>query len=141
MLFLRGEGGTLRVLIPSPGAIRELLTKQVERWLGNQLDGTHTRKALDQFAMSDEMLLQPISHPQVVDGLDAACELPLTERPQVRVIGRELQPGVVMATALEVSDRRSIFFPSGLFNTLTTRLEPFIGAVDQPVMLEAVQAG
>ena len=58
--------------------------------------------ALNSFAMGDDLLLSPVTNPQTIDQLNAACDRPLLHRPAVNVIGNELQPGIVLGTALEV---------------------------------------
>lgn len=114
LLLLRNErDDTLRVLLPSPRATRELLARGVETWLGAQESGTHTATVLKRFTLSDTFV-DELSHPEVVDRLAASIDgRSLAERPPIRVWGVPIQPGVVLATALAVADSRPrVFFPS-----------------------------
>jgi hypothetical protein len=146
MLFLKESSGeTLRVLIPSPRATRELLAGMLEGWLGRVdkrywCDNSHVRNVLWDFAIEDDLLLRPVSHPQLIDRLDASCESTLGERPQVKVIGEPIQDGVVLATALEVNGERNVFLPSGFFHQLHADVSPFFKKTDEPKMISTVEA-
>lgn len=122
MLFLQNEqGDTLRVLVPTPKATRQLLAGTIEKILKNVQRYTFTHEAIQAFTMDDAMLCAPISHPKIVDALDADCGKPVADRRKVAVIGTEIQPGVAVATALEVNGELSVFLPSGFFKELTLK--------------------
>lgn len=93
--------------------------------------------------MADEYLLNLLSHPQLLDSLDASCEEPPAERPNVHVVGEMIQEGVMLATALEVDGERSVFLPSGFFRELSEGLRPFLtlGHTEAPRILSAVESG
>jgi len=141
ILFFKDGNKTLRVLLPSPRATRELLIKTLEIWMKKKPRFTHTYDVLNKYAISDQNLLHPISHPQLIDSLDASCELSGKQRPKVGVRGELVQPGVVLATALEVGGKQSIFLPSGFFSALTNQIVPFIEQAQKPKVIEAVKEG
>lgn len=141
MLFLKGPNGTLRVLLPSPRATRELLVETLERWLSETPENSHIYKALREFSVTDDHLLNPISHPQLIDSLDASCEMLANERPNVGVIGERIQAGVVLVTALEVDGTQKIFLPSGFFSKLSEYVAPFLDQIKEPEMLSVVKEG
>jgi len=119
VLFLKdNEGKTLRVLIPSSRTTKEMIIGAMEGWFSDILEHTHTRVALKQCSFSEENVVTPISHPQLIDSLNSSCELTFEQRPIVCVIGQKIQEGVVIATALEVGGRKNIFLPTGFFKQL-----------------------
>ncbi|MFZ2893562.1 MAG: hypothetical protein WA072_02640 [Candidatus Moraniibacteriota bacterium] len=138
VLFLKGNRGTLRVLIPSPRATKELFVKTLEQWVKFAPKKTHLQHTLKDFAVKDEYLLTPISHPQIIDALDASIEMTSERRLSVVVRGEPIQDGVVLATALEVNGTQSVFLPSGFFRELTMSVMPFIEA-QAPKVLATVQ--
>lgn len=138
ILFLVNGNRTLRVLIPSPTGIRELVTQTLRHWFREVVDGTHLGVVLSEFALGDEVLLAPLSHPQLIDRVDAACHDPTEERPVIRVAGRVLQPGIVLASAVTIGCDQATFLPSGMFRELATCLQPYIGSVDQPQLTAAI---
>ncbi len=141
ILFLKGPSGTLRVLLPSPRATREFLVKTLEHWLFELPKNSHTYKALQEFSVADDHLLNPISNSQLVDSLDASCDTLITERPSVGVIGKKIQDGAVFATALEVNGTRKIFFPSGFFGELAVHVASSFKQASEPKMPMVVQEG
>jgi len=141
ILFFKDGNKTLRVLLPSPRATRELLIKTLEIWMKKKPRFTHCYNVLDEYAISDQDLLHPISHPQLIDSLDASCELSGKQRPKVEVRGELIQPGVVLATALDVGGKQSVFLPSGFFRALTNQVVPFIEQAKKPKIIETVKEG
>ena len=141
ILFLKGAtgGATLRVLIPSPKVTRDLFSGTIKQWLNRVEDYTHIRRVLDDFVMGDTNLLEPISHPQLIDSLDATIELSSKERPSVIVRGEKVQDGVVLATELEINGERSVFMPSGFFRELASKVMPLLDQAQSPTMLATVQ--
>lgn len=123
VFFENDQGETLRILVPSPRATRETLARLIESYVGRKedghyfggvlFDGTHVHDALRQFTTEEPVLLQPISHPALLDRLDAAAQKPFETRPAVQVIGEKVQDGVALATALVVDGARRMFYPSG----------------------------
>ncbi|MEK7500742.1 MAG: hypothetical protein AAB642_01295 [Patescibacteria group bacterium] len=130
ILFKSGEQ-TLRAIIPSPAGSREMLVKIMESWYSGLPKTTHTYKALSSFSINDELLLTPVSNQQVIDKLEVSLEKPFEERPEVEVIGEELQAGVALTTALVFDGEQKMFLPSGLFRALKEEIEPLLG---QPLL-------
>lgn len=147
VLFLKNnEGKTLRALIPSPRATKEMIIGAMKKWFSDVpkcscIPGyTHIRGVLEKCSFSEENVGLPISHPQLVDLLDSSCELDFGKRPSVSVIGQEIQEGVVIATALEVDGRRKIFLPTGFFEKLADGVSSAVqNALPAPTALEAVR--
>ncbi len=139
IVFLQGPSGTLRVLLPSPTVARETITRILERCRREDLAGTHLRRALDEFALNDRALMEPLTHPQLIDHLDASCQLPAEHRPVVGVAGQVLQPGVVVASAVQLGQQAAIFMPTGFFQALTKQLESFFGPMKPVNALESVK--
>ncbi|MBT6691095.1 hypothetical protein HOB10_02035 [Candidatus Parcubacteria bacterium] len=143
MVFLTNEAGdeTLRVLLPSPRATREMLTQTIEAFSDELPHRSHTQMALNSFAMGDDLLLSPVTNPQTIDQLNAACDRPLLHRPAVNVIGNELQPGIVLGTALEVDGQTRAFLPTGLFQQLQGAITSIaqIEGKKVPQLVQAVQ--
>lgn len=140
ILFLQGESDTLRVIIPNAKVTKLMFAGTVERWLERQPGFTHVHKALREFEISDDSLVAPISNPQVLDALDASCQKPLGTRPRVVVYGEQLQPGVALATALEIDGQRQVFLPSGFFRELANTASQYLVGVEATRSLAAVQS-
>lgn len=138
ILFLQNGEQTMRAVLPSPSGVRELVTQTLSHWLVNRRSGSHVDQVLTSFRLTDEVLLKPISHPIFVDRLDAACRLPATERPTLRLAGQLIQPGVILVSALQLDGHDAIFLPSGLFHRLGDALAPYIGPVEQPKLIGAI---
>jgi len=140
VLWLTDGQDTMRVILPSSTAVRSMLAKTTEGLVKELKKGSHLQEALQGFVMDKEALLTPVSHPQLVDRLDASCELNIGQRPLVSVAGQEIQPGVVMATALQIGEQVSPFLPTGLFKQLATTVAEHAGlpAPKTPVANAAV---
>lgn len=145
VVFFENEvGETLRVLVPSPRATKETLARIIEAYVGNKDEGdktnTHVQDALEQFTTDESTLLQPISHPMILDRLDAATQKPAETRPTVQVVGEQIQSGVVLATALVVGGIKKIFFPSGYLGELAAGISFTLDKDRQPQnLLEVVK--
>jgi len=154
VVFFRNDlGETIRVLIPSPRATKETLVRLIEFYLGCPLEhywettyrasalsaGTHVHEALKQFTVSEASLLQPISHPELLDRLDVATQEPLEKRPLVQVIGAPVQRGVALATALAIDGVKQIFYPSGYLGDFASGVAFVLDRNSKPAnLLEAV---
>jgi hypothetical protein len=139
VIFLKNGEKTLRVLIPSPRTAKELLVRTLEHWLQKLPKDSHTYGVLNEFSMETENFVNQLSHPQVIDSLDAACELPLESRPEVVIKGEKIQDGIVLATSLQVDEKSAIFLPSGFFRELTEKIHPFIETAEEPMLIESVR--
>ncbi|MFA5871816.1 MAG: hypothetical protein WC858_03750 [Parcubacteria group bacterium] len=139
VIFLKNGENTLRVLIPSPRTAKELLVRTLEHWLRELPKDSHTYEVLRQFAVDDENFVNQLSHPQIIDSLDAACELPFESRPEVIVRGEEIQGGIVLATSMQFNEKAAIFLPSGFFRELTEKIHPFIGTAKEPILIETIK--
>jgi hypothetical protein len=122
MLFLKNKNETLRVIIPNWRVTKQIFGETMANFIKSVLRNSHVNVVLEQFSPSDEVLLGPLSHPQFIDFLDSSCELPLRERPDVKVKGRIIQEGIILATALEVNGKEKIFLPTGFFQELNSNV-------------------
>ena len=141
ILFLRNSaGGTLRALIPSPKTTREIIIGAMERWFSDTPADTHTRVVLEECSFLEENVVVPISHPSLIDLLDSSCEENFGQRPNVGVMGQEIQEGVVIATALKVDGKKSIFLPTGFFRQLAETISFAVqNVLPAPTVIEAVK--
>lgn len=133
VLFLEnGDGQTLRVLIPSPATAVDMLARSLIIWrvyagFDTGYDGdynarnkdTHLSRTIKQFALADKWQ-RALTHPDVIDAIDASCQRPAGNRPTIRIRGTLVQKGVALATAIEVNDVVSVFVPTGFFAALTS---------------------
>lgn len=138
VLFLKNDGKTLRVLIPSSRATKEMLVKTLEILLSDLPKDSYIYRTLENFSLTDENLLNPVSHPEFIDLLDSSCELPIRQRPDVIVKGEKVQEGVVIGTALGAEGQEKIFLPSGFFQKLVTKTSSLLGKKTQA--LESTEA-
>lgn len=90
ILFLESTND-IRVFVSDPRASHELLVKIIKLLLSEIPKDSHTFPVLREFLATDNHLLNPISHPQLIDSLDASCEMCAGERPNVGVIGEKIQ--------------------------------------------------
>ncbi|MBI4135995.1 MAG: hypothetical protein HY481_00380 [Candidatus Vogelbacteria bacterium] len=150
VFFENEHGETLRVLVPSPRATKETLARLIEFYIGKKQYGhydggvlsygTHVHKALRQFTADESSLLSPISHPALLDRLDAAAQKPTAAKPAVTVIGEMVQNGVALATALVVDGVKKIFFPSGYLGEFASGIAFTLDTYQKPSnLLEAVR--
>ena len=141
VLFLRDSAGkTLRALIPSPRTTKEMIIGAIEKWFSDVPRHTHTRVVLEECSFSEENVAAPVSHPQLVDLLDSSCERDFEQRPNVGVIGQEIQAGVVIATALEVDGKKNIFLPTGFLKKLANDISSAVqNVLPAPTAIEAVK--
>lgn len=138
ILFLQSGRDTMRVLLPNPASIREMVAKTLRFWLKDSASSSHVGKLLHEFQLGDNVLIAPLHHPQLIDRLDLATSSPAAERPDVTVIGQIIQPGVVLASALQVDGRSATFLPSGLFHELAEKFEPYLGELQPPQLVAAI---
>ena len=139
--FLRNDKGeTMRVLLPSPGGIRESLWQAYEWYLeGINYDTPHTKAALDAFCRGVGWRLATIT-PQaaIIDRIDVACrELAFADRPTVRVVGRSLGDGIMVAGKLSVGDKEGVILPVNLFEEITGSIAGLISP-DEPQVYKAI---
>lgn len=127
ILFLKNDSKTLRVIIPSSRTTQEMFVKTIKLFLPDLPSSSYACEALQNFSVSDENLLGPLSHPEFIDALDSSCELPLEQRPEVIVRGQQIQEGVAVATALEVKEKEKIFLPSGFFQKIIDTVHSVTG--------------
>jgi hypothetical protein len=140
VLFLKNGKDTLRVLIPSPRATKELFVQALEQWLKNLPENSHTQEILKSFSMSEANLIEPTSHPRFIDSLDSSCELELDNRPDVIIKGTLIQEGVALVTSLESGKERPIFLPSGFFDAVTNKISEISSQkISEPNIMIAVK--
>ncbi len=140
IFFQNDRNETLRVLVPSPRATKEMVTRIVEMYAGTIETGTHLNQALISFNADENSLLTPISHPMILDRLDAATQKPQVDRPPVKVIGNLVQDGVALATALVVDGAKSVFLPSGYLGQLSSAISLGLNQTrKQPNLLDVVR--
>ncbi len=140
VLFLKNKTETLRVLIPSPRATKELFVQALEHWLKNLPKDSHTQNALKSFSMDDSNLLDSISHPQFIDSLDSNCELSIDQRPDVTVRGILVQGGVALITSIETKEKQEIFLPSGFFSAVTRKISEIADQrISEPNIVKTVK--
>lgn len=132
VVFLKNADAVLRVIVPSPRATQEMLKQTIALCSKDIWRDSHVGNLLYNFSVKDDVLLYNISHPQLIDSLDASCEMPIEVRPTVKVLGEKIQDGVVIATALEVNGRQETFLPSGFFQKLVAEIAPILGMVKEP---------
>ena len=132
VVFLKKADAVLRVIVPSSRATQEMLKQTIGVCCKGVWRDSHVGNLIYNFSVEDDVLLYNISHPQLIDSIDASCEMPLEARPTVKVIGEKIQDGVVIATALEVNGRQEIFLPSGFFQKLLAEVAPVLGIAQQP---------
>jgi len=146
VLFLRNsKGKTLRALIPSPRTTKQMIVGAMEQWFSDAPEDSyaprqsHTHGVLEACFFSEEKVVAPISHPQMVDSLDSSCELDFDQRPTVGVTGQQIQEGVVVATALEVDGKKNIFLPTGFFQKLADGVSSAVqNVLPAPTISEAM---
>ncbi len=129
VLFLQGvDGKTLRALIPNQNTAREMLATALTAWAssagytGYWHDNTHLGKVIREFEMARGWS-DGLAHAQVIDMIDASCEKSIEERPVIRVMGKLLQDGVALATALEVNGATRVLLPTRFFLQLAANVE------------------
>lgn len=151
VFFENDAGETLRVLVPSPRATKETLARLIETYIGRNneynryeggivTDGTYVHETLRQFTADESSLLEPISHPAVLDHLDAATHKSPESRPAVQVVGEMIQKGVALATSLTVEGVKKVFYPSGYLGEFASGVAFVLDKERQPAnLLETVR--
>ncbi|MEK7133620.1 MAG: hypothetical protein AAB804_00955 [Patescibacteria group bacterium] len=127
VLFLLNEAGeTLRVLIPSQGATREMLATALTAWANSaghdrkhwyDRRSTHLGTVIHNFGMA-EGWSSGLANAKTIDMLDASCQKSAEDRPVVQVMGRLLQDGVALATGLQVNGVMNVLLPTMFFMQL-----------------------
>lgn len=120
MILLRNEHGiTTRVIVPNKSEAAYTIRRLVDKFWRNipssqfPLFGGYTMCEIFNLR---QILMRKTSDslaPNVLDQIAISCDKPYEERSGVRVYGKELEPGVVFATALEFEGILSIFVPTG----------------------------
>lgn len=131
ILILQNEyGQSVRIVVPH----RKVAEQMLEAALASFTKDEITSKTLTSLQILRMSLHLPskacvtfVSALRVLDQIVASCGKPLAERPRVKVYGREVSPGVVMSTALEVEGQRGIFIPTGYIKEVTDKLSEFLG--------------
>lgn len=141
LLFLEdGNGQTLRVLVPNVSITESFLCEvfrpfhavagnsAYDRHLTVQEWMQHTRHILRQYLSVSVGLLKDLSHPDLMDRLDATCQghIPPHHRPVVQVHGVKLRDGIALATALTVRGTMHILIPTGYARSLNAKVAPFL---------------
>ncbi|MCR4325907.1 MAG: hypothetical protein NUV59_03865 [Patescibacteria group bacterium] len=150
VLFLENsESETMRVFLPSPATASEMLAQSLEQWRKcagyryndyadyyDRSEDTHVSRVIHTFARSGGWT-NTLTHPEVVDIIDASCQRPEKQRPVVRLTGTLIQKGVALATAIEVNGEQRVFVPTGFFQALTGVVRQFVPGADEPLLIEA----
>jgi len=125
VLFLQNAEGTetARVFLLSSQTVESFLSKAVKGWKETGND-THTNTVLEQIASTD---LGNLSHPRLTDILALSCAKDKEKRPVIKIRGEEVQPGIIIASELEVGEKKYTFIPSGFFHELLSNLKPILG--------------
>lgn len=130
VLFLQNDDGkTLRALVPAQSAAREMLAQAVTAWAdragyekGWYGNSTHLGNVLHAFAMKRSWA-DGLAHTGTIDMLDASCQKAIGERPVVHVLGKQIQDGVALATALQVNGETKVLLPTNFFGRLAEAVE------------------
>ncbi|HEV3244916.1 MAG TPA: hypothetical protein VG102_00995 [Candidatus Paceibacterota bacterium] len=151
VIFLQNaRGETMRTLMPSPRTAREMLVQSLHRW--RQQAGykyheyekhwsdrdvdTHVSGVIANFAHSGRWT-DVLTHPEVIDMIDASCGKPEEQRPVIRLKGALIQKGVALASAIEVNGAEKVFVPTGYFQALTAVVQQVVPFADQLKLLAA----
>lgn len=132
VLILQDEHGrSIRVVVPQ----RQVAEQMFETALSSFTKDEVTSKTLTSLQMLRMSMHLPAkarvtftSALCILDQVVATCGKPLAERFGVKVYGKEVSPGVVMATALEIEGQRGIFIPTGYIKEVTDKLSEFLGS-------------
>lgn len=150
VIFLQNaDGETMRTLIPSHATASEMLARSLERWRAtagykqdyyedywNRNQDTHTSSVIHNFARSGQWT-NTLTHPEMIDMIDASCQRSDEQRPVIRLTGALIQKGVALATAIEVNGERRVVVPTGFFKALTGAVRQFVPAADEPRLIAA----
>lgn len=150
VLFLQNaKGETMRTIIPSPATASEMLAQSLELWrmragfeynyhayAWNCNQDTHTSRVIHEFARSGQWT-NTLTHPEVIDMIDASCQRSEEQRPVIRLAGTLIQKGVALATAIEVNGEQRVFVPTGFFKALTGAVRQFVPRADDPHLIAA----
>jgi len=126
VVFLTDGERTMRVIVPSPTAVKEMLARTLDLQLESVGEGTHTRGVIEGIHPSDEYLVNPVMHPDIIDKLDASCERPIEKRPFVQVRGQVVQQGVAVASSITVGGKHHMFLPTGFLRELAEMISKII---------------
>ena len=150
VLFLQNaDGETMRTLIPSHATASEMLARSLERWRTNagfehdyyadyrkRDQDTYTSRVIHDFARSGQWT-NTLTHPEMIDMIDASCQRSEEQRPVIRLTGALIQKGVALATAIEVNGEQRVFVPTGFFKALTGAVRQFVPGADEPRLIAA----
>lgn len=139
VLFLQDKESekTLRVLLPSPRAQRDMIDKMLSGWTTELESDTHTRKEMDMFVWKEKSLVEGLAHADLIDRIDASCQKAPEKRPRIEVFAKQIQPGVAIGTAIRVGEETSIFCPTGFIKLLSDTIVPLVNG-QQTAQLEAL---
>lgn len=150
VIFLQNTAGdTMRTLVPSPATSAEMLAQSLERWrknAGYKVDhyadywdrhqDTHVSGVIHDFARSDQWT-NGLTHPEIIDAIDASCKKPEDVRPVIRVYGGLIQKGVALATVIEINGEQRTFVPTGFFKALTKAVQNAVPHANEPRLIAA----
>ena len=150
VVFLKNaDGETMRVLLPSPATAKEMLAQSIENWRSvagfvkdysaswsEQDQDTHTSGVIHRFARSSNWT-DALTHPDVIDMLDASCQAVEEQRPRIRLFGGLVQKGVALGAAIEVNGVQSAFVPTGFFKALASSVQKYVPGAQEPRLIAA----
>lgn len=150
VIFLQNTAGdTMRTLIPSPATSAEMLAQSLECWrknAGYKVDhyadyfdrhqDTHVSGIIHRFARSDQWT-DGLTHPEVIDAIDASCKKSEDVRPVIRIYGALIQKGVALATAMEIDGKQRTFVATGFFQALTKAVQHAVPHATEPRLIAA----
>jgi len=124
VLFLRNKkcSKTIRVFLLTQGDVKSIFREFFEKLCVTR--HSHTATALETV---ESINLGNLSYPSLLDTLVLSCEEDLGNRPGIKVKGEEVQPGIIVASELEVEGQKYTYIPSGFFHALFTALKPVLG--------------
>jgi len=140
IVFLTDGEQTLRVLIPSPEAMKELITRHMETCVRDK-KGTFAEEMVRQYAFDDTKLRMGLTAPHAIDELDVSLESPIDARPSVRICGQLLQPGVVLGTQLQINDKKMLLLPSGFLKEFSEKTQGLMETKKAPILLPEAIGG
>lgn len=132
VLILQNEQGrSVRVVVPHRQVAKQMLSTVLDSFnKDNKCFNTLTSQQILRISLHlpAKACVTFVSALHVLDQIVATCGKPLAERSMVKVYGKEVSPGVIMATALEIEGERGIFIPTGYIKEVTDKLAEFLGS-------------
>lgn len=131
VIVMQGENGkSMRVVIPHRQVAEQMFAEALLSFTSDE----NTLRTLTSLRILRIATLLPTkarttftSAMVVLDQIVGSVGKPLEERPLVTVYGKEVGPGIIMATALEVGGERGIFIPTGYIKEVTEKLSGLLG--------------